>query len=435
MKAQRRRRSLGTSAGIARPFWILVLVAACNGASPSSPASALPAETRTPTASATASGPLPTGATPSTGPRSDPFDPAAISVALVPVATVAGGPLAFAAPNDGSGRVLVAAKDGRIWILQGKTVVATPLLDLRELVSSGGEQGLLGLAVHPEFPADPRVFVDYTDQSGDTVVASFRLAVDDPDRLDASTEKRILEVDQPHSRHNGGALAFGPDGFLYISLGDGGGAGDQAGNAQRTDTLLGKVLRIDVDVPANARQPYAIPTGNPFAGSNSARQEIWHLGLRNPWRMSFDRSTGALWIGDVGQGAWEEIDVAGSGVGGLNFGWRVREGRHCYAPPSGCDSTGLTEPVSEYGHDLGCTVIGGAVYRGSAQPLLVGGYLFADYCSGRLWVIAAAGSGYRAPVLVGTTGGGIAAFGEDAGGELFAANLDGTISRVVATAP
>ncbi|MEO5917993.1 MAG: PQQ-dependent sugar dehydrogenase, partial [Candidatus Limnocylindrales bacterium] len=331
-------------------------------------------------------------------------------------------------------RVFVAAKDGRIWILQGQTVVATPLLDLRELVSKGGEQGLLGLAVHPEFPADPRVFVDYTDKSGDTVVASYRLAVDDPDRLDASTEKRILEVDQPHSRHNGGALAFGPDGMLYIALGDGGGAGDQAGNAQRTDTLLGKVLRIDVNVPAGTVPPYAIPAGNPFAGSNSARQEIWLLGLRNAWRMSFDRSTGALWIGDVGQGAWEEIDVAGPGLGGLNFGWRVREGRHCYAPSSGCDSTGLTDPVSEYGHDLGCTVIGGAVYRGSAQPLLIGGYLFADYCSGRLWTIAAAGSGYREPILVGTTGGGIAAFGEDSMGELFAANLDGTISLVVVTA-
>ncbi|MEO8463315.1 MAG: PQQ-dependent sugar dehydrogenase, partial [Chloroflexota bacterium] len=352
-----------------------------------------------------------------------------------PVATVAGGPLAFAAPDDGSGRVFVAAKDGRIWILQGEAGVAAPVLDLRELVSNGGEQGLLGLAVHPDFPADPRVFVDYTDKSGDTVVASYSLADKDPNKLDPSTETRILEVDQPHSRHNGGALAFGPDGMLYIALGDGGGAGDQTGNAQRTDTLLGKVLRIDVNVPTGTVPPYVIPAGNPFAGSNSARQEIWLLGLRNPWRMSFDRSTGALWIGDVGQGSWEEIDVAGPGVGGLNFGWRVREGRHCYAPPSGCDSTGLTDPVSEYGHDLGCTVIGGAVYRGSAHPLLIGGYLFADYCSGRLWAIAAAGSGYRAPVLVGTTGGGIAAFGEDAGGELFAANLDGTISRVVATAP
>jgi glucose/arabinose dehydrogenase len=353
-------------------------------------------------------------------------------VTLAPVATIPGGPLAIAAPPDGTGRLFVAAKDGRVWILDGGTVRPTPLLDLRELVSDGGEQGLLGIAVHPDFPGDPRVFVDYTDRGGNTVVASYALAAGAADRLDPASATWIITVNQPFPNHNGGALAFGPGGKLYVSLGDGGSADDPLGRGQRTDTLLGKILRLDVNVPAGATRPYLIPPDNPFAGTSGVRPEIWLTGLRNPWRMSFDRRTGDLWIGDVGQGSWEEVDVARRGISGLNFGWARMEGRHCHEPASGCDPSGITMPVAEYGHDEGCTVIGGNVYRGVAQPLLAGLYLFADYCSGRLWAIPAASDGPTEPVRVGTATPGIAAFGEDEEGELYAANLDGTISRLVA---
>lgn len=413
----------------------LLALAACNasvspGPSPSGSTPVVASEA--PSRPATGVPGPTTGSSPGASPPAS-FDPGAISVTLEPIANVAGGPLAFAAPSDGSGRLFVAAKDGRIWILRDGSAARDPLLDLRSLVSTGGEQGLLGVAVHPEFPADPRVFVDYTDVDGNTVVASYWVSATDPDRLDPTTQATIITVDQPYPNHNGGAVAFGPDGMLYVSLGDGGGGGDPLGNGQRLDTLLGKVLRIDVNVDAGEQAPYLVPPDNPFVRRSTVRPEIWLTGLRNPWRMAFDRVTGDLWIGDVGQGDWEEIDVARDGVGGNNFGWNAMEGAHCFAPKSGCSTAGLTLPVTEYGHDLGCTVIGGAVYRGEAQPLLVGGYLFADYCSGRLWALDAANSGPVEPVRVGTAGAGIAAFGEDADGELYAANLDGTISRIVAS--
>ncbi|TAL13568.1 MAG: glucose dehydrogenase [Chloroflexota bacterium] len=416
-----------------------VLVASCSTpptAPPSAPGPS-PAASVLPTASGAS--PAPTGSTnaptPSPTPAATPappFVPEAVSVTLDPVASVAGGPLAFAAPRDGSGRLFVGAKDGRVWILDGGSVSSSALLDIRTLVSTGGEQGLLGLAVHPDFPADPRVFVDYTDTGGDTVVSSFRISAGDPGRLDSGSEQWVLRVAQPYPNHNGGALAFGPDGMLYVSLGDGGSGGDPEGNGQRLDTLLGKVLRLDVSIPAGGPATYRIPPDNPFVNRAGARGEIWLTGLRNPWRMAFDRATGDLWIGDVGQGDWEEIDVARTGASGLNFGWNVMEGAHCFSPARGCPTTGLVGPVTEYGHDLGCTVIGGLVYRGAAQPL-VGGYVFADYCSGRMWAIPAAGDGPVAPVRVGTAGSGIVAFGEDAAGEMYAANLDGTIARVIAS--
>lgn len=358
-----------------------------------------------------------------------PFDPDTVSVMLEPIVTVKGGPLAFAAPPDESLRLFVAAKDGRIWILRDGSVAREPLLDLRGAVSTGGEQGLLGIAVHPSFPADPRVFVDYTDTSGNTVVASYRVSASNPDRLDPASGQQILAVDQPFANHNGGAIAFGPDRMLYVSLGDGGSGGDPLGNGQRLDVLLGKVLRLDVGDGIGAG--YVVPADNPFVGQRGTRPEIWLIGLRNPWRMAFDRRTGDLWIGDVGQGDWEEVDVARTGVGGLNFGWNALEGSHCYPPSSECSAAGFAAPVTEYDHAAGCTIIGGSVYRGTAQPLFDGAYLFADFCSGRLWAISAKGDGPLDPVRVGTAGSGIVAFGEDDKGELFAANLDGTISRVV----
>jgi glucose/arabinose dehydrogenase len=390
------------------------------------------------------SSPQPTGEQPagstsaSSQPRSSespstPFDPAHVAVAMTPYVHVDGGPLAIGAPPDGSGRLFVATQDGRIWVIsRAGAVAATPLLNISQRITSGGERGLLGIAVHPRFPADPRVFVDYTDLHGNTVVSSFSLDPADTSRVDLGSERIIFTATQPFANHNGGALLFGPDGDLYISLGDGGSGGDPFGNGQRLDTTLGKVLRIDVDNPSNGRA-YGIPAGNPFVGTSTARPEIWLYGLRNPWRMSFDRATGDLWIGDVGQEKWEEVDVARAGASGLNFGWNRMEGLHCYAPANGCDTSGLTLPVAEYGHGPECTVIGGYVYRGSAYPALLGGYLFADYCSGTIFAIPAAGTGQTTPVVVGKTKNGISGFGEDTSGELYAANLDGTISKVTVT--
>ncbi len=407
-----------------------MLVAACV---PTLPPTAAPTPyVSAPTPAATSATPRRTDAPPSptATPAPTPADPAAVSVTLADVSAIDGAPLAFAATADATGRVFVAGKDGRVWVLADGRIAAQPVLDLGGRVSAGGEQGLLGIALHPAFPGDPRLFADYTDTNGDTVVASYVLAGDGSGRFDLASETWILTVDQPFGNHNGGALAFGPDGMLYVSLGDGGGANDPLGSGQRLDTLLGKILRIDVDATGDAA--YGIPRDNPFTSVAGARPEIWHLGLRNPWRFAFDPSTGDLWIGDVGQGAWEEVDVARTGQAGLNFGWDVLEGTHCHEPATGCDDTGMTAPVAQYGHDVGCTVIGGTVYRGDAQPLLAGLYLFADYCSGRLWAIRADRTGPQEPVRVGTAGSGIVAFGLDADGEILVANLDGSISRLVA---
>ncbi|HJW22886.1 MAG TPA: PQQ-dependent sugar dehydrogenase [Candidatus Limnocylindrales bacterium] len=351
---------------------------------------------------------------------------------LQPYARVAGGPLAITWPDDGSGRLFVAAQDGRAWVVRGGTTVDQPLLDIRAIVTSGGERGLLGIATHPGFATDSQVFVDYTDRNGDTVVASYAIDPANPDRLDPATARPILHVGQPYPNHNGGAVAFGPDGDLYVSLGDGGGAGDPQGNGQRLDTTLGKVLRIDVDHPSNGRA-YGIPAGNPFVGNPLSHPEILLYGLRNPWRMAFDRLTGSLWIGDVGQNAWEEVDVAGRGVGGLNFGWNRMEGDHCFAPASGCDQSGLTPPVTEYSHDGGaCVVIGGIVYRGDAYPVLRGAYLYSDFCTGTIWALAADAAA-PVPAVVGAHAGQIAAYGEDEAGNAYAASLDGTLNRVMAS--
>jgi glucose/arabinose dehydrogenase len=364
------------------------------------------------------------------------FDPTHVAISLQPFATVPGGPLGIAAPDDASGRLFVAAQDGRAWVVDRNGLTAsTPLLDISSEITSGGERGLLGIAAHPNFAQDPRVFVDYTDLGGNTVVASYRVSSSDADRLDPETAVPLLHVQQPFSNHNGGGLQFGPDGDLYIALGDGGSGGDPLGNGQSLSTLLGKLLRIDVDTPGSDT-PYGIPPGNPFIGRSGAKPEIWAYGLRNPWRFSFDRLTGDLWIGDVGQGAWEEVDEARNQQGGLDFGWNRMEGAHCFQPQSGCDQSGLTMPVAEYGHDLGCVVVGGYVYRGSRFPILQGGYVFLDFCSGRIFALDAAsatpGTNLAPVVQVGMTDGQAAAFGQDQAGELYVASLKGQILRVVA---
>lgn len=333
-------------------------------------------------------------------------------------------PVDVADPGDGSGRLFVVEQAGRIRIVDGRRLVDRPFLDLSDRVTSGGEQGLLGLAFHPGYPTDPRFYVDYTDLHGDTNVSEFRVTATDSATADPASEQILLHIDQPFANHNGGGLVFGPDGMLYVTTGDGGSGGDPNGNGQRLDTLLAKILRIDVGRPDGATErPYTVPADNPFAGVAGAMPEIWLTGLRNPWRVRFDAATGDLWIGDVGQSAWEEIDVARAGSKGLNFGWNVMEGFHCYAPTSGCDQRGLTLPVSEYGHDLGCAVIGGVVVRGSGQPALDGRYVFADECSGNVWTLDAAAAGRQDPVLAGQWAGSISSISQADDGTLLATDV------------
>ncbi|HVL54424.1 MAG TPA: PQQ-dependent sugar dehydrogenase [Vitreimonas sp.] len=406
----------------------IVLLAACAGGAtdPPSPDGPSPGRSVPATPTGPASPPAPTS-TASGEPR--PFDPAAVTITLEPVVEIPGAPLAIAAPDDGSGRLYVAERGGRIWTVGEGQRGDQPFLDIATRVTAGGEQGLLGLAFHPDFPEDPRLFIYYTDRNQDNVVAERRIDPADPERADGEYEREILRMDDFAPNHNGGALAFGPDGYLYIATGDGGGAGDPQQTGQRLDTLLGKILRIGV-APSDTPGDYQRPPDNPFTAEGGL-PEIWHTGLRNPWRFSFDRETDDLWIGDVGQNRWEEINVDRGGAGGLNFGWSIMEGRECFRE-EGCDPAGLTAPVTVYPHDLGCSVTGGFVYRGQQWPALVNGYLFADYCSGRVWALDASSDEVGEPLVVAETNHAISSFGEDAGGELYATDLQGRLLRVVA---
>jgi glucose/arabinose dehydrogenase len=342
-------------------------------------------------------------------------------------------PVFVTSAHDGSGRLFIVEQTGRIKIYDGH-VRSTPFLNLAGKVTGGNEQGLLGLAFHPNFKANRKLYVNFTNLNGTTVIREYRVSASNPNVVDPSTKRLILKIYQPYENHNGGMLAFGPDGFLYIGMGDGGGAGDPAGRGQSTGTLLGKLLRIDVNGTSGSRH-YRIPASNPFVGI-AGLDEIWQLGLRNPWRWSFDRSTHDLWIGDVGQGAWEEIDRAtrtGSGAGrGVNWGWDVLEGRHCYPPSvSTCNTSGKTMPLVEYDHGGGrCAVTGGYVYRGSAIPALVGGYVFGDYCSGEIWVVAANAAAPATKTLLLDTNLLISSFGENASGELLVTDLGGRLYRI-----
>ncbi len=282
---------------------VIAVVACANGGASPSPITARP------TSSAATPTVVPSGST-DTSPTISPVPHPVGEIQLQVVVDGLDQPLDLDPARDGSGRLFVAEQGGRIRIVVDGDLVERPFLDISDRITTGGERGLLGIALHPAFPDDPRIFVDYTDRQGDTVVSSFDVSAD-PDVADPDSERIILGVAQPYGNHNGGAVAFGPDGFLYIALGDGGGGGDPEGNGRRLDTLLAKILRIDVDVPTSGASPYDIPEDNPWVGgANGARPEIWLTGLRNPWRMRFDRATGDLWIGDVGQGEWEEIDVA-----------------------------------------------------------------------------------------------------------------------------
>ena len=348
---------------------------------------------------------------------------AAPALRLDVVADGLSSPLDVVAAEDGTGRLFVAEQVGRIRIVRDGATQAEPWLDITDRITAGGEQGLLGIALHPAFPDDPRVFVHYTDLAGNTVVSSFTVSPDDPDVVDPSSERIVLQVEQPYANHNGGALGFGADDLLYISLGDGGSGGDPHDNGQRLDTLLGKILRVDIDVAEDATPAYSIPADNPYAdGADGARPEIWASGMRNPWRMRFDPLTGDLWIGDVGQGSWEEVDVARAGQGGLDFGWSLMEGLHCYRE-EGCDQTGLTLPATEYGRDAGSTVIGGVVVRDPTRPTLDGRYVFADIYSGTLFLLDPVGDQPRDWTVGLTSDHQISSIGQDASGAVYLTDL------------
>ncbi len=353
------------------------------------------------------------------------------SIRLDKVAEGFDQPLDVAVPEDGTGRIFVVEQGGRIRIVRDGTVDQTPFLDISDRISAGGERGLLGMALHPDYPSDGRIFVDYTDKDGNTVVSSFETSLD-ADVIDPGTEKVLLRVQQPYPNHNGGSVVFGGDGMLYIGMGDGGSGGDPQGNGQNLGTMLGKILRIDVDVAAGNDGPYAIPEDNPYAdGADGARPEIWASGLRNPWRMRFDGATGDLWVGDVGQAAWEEVDVIRAGTGGLDLGWNVMEATHCYQPAQGCDQTGLTLPVAEYGHDLGCAIVGGVVVHDHTMPTIDGRYIFSDDCTGNIWVIDTGGAALRDPTLVLDSGRAISAIAQDSTGAVYMTDLgSGELLRV-----
>ncbi len=338
--------------------------------------------------------------------------------------------LGFARPvdlvdvGDGSGLLVVEQEGYLRWLVDGQSL-ETPFLDLSGRVSTGGsEQGLLGLALHPKYAENRLFYVNYTDRRGDTVLAQFQ--ADAAGRsVDPQTEQILLRVNQPYANHNGGGLAFGPDGYLYVALGDGGSAGDPQGNAKNPERLLGKLLRLAVD----GQGGYAIPFDNPFAGGGG-QPEVWALGLRNPWRFSFDRLTGDLYIADVGQNRWEEVNFLPAGSpGGAHFGWNFREGRNPYQGEPD-RSIELIDPVWEYSHDLGCSVTGGFVYRGAAFPEWQGVYFVGDYCNGRVWgLLNNAGTWMVQPLFeVSDT---ISAFGQDANGELYLlGHRTGTIYRL-----
>uniref|UniRef100_C6E595 Glucose/sorbosone dehydrogenase-like protein n=1 Tax=Geobacter sp. (strain M21) TaxID=443144 RepID=C6E595_GEOSM len=346
--------------------------------------------------------------------------PAAIT--LTPVAKGLKQPTAIANARDGTNRLFVLEQRGTVRILRNGVLDSEPFLDIRRQVKSGGEQGLLGIAFPKEFRSAKTFYVNYTDRAGvgNTVVASFKVGTD-PEHADSASKRKILGIVQPYANHNGGQLAFGPDGFLYIGTGDGGSGGDPHGNGQKRDTLLGKLLRIEVGTGA---APYAIPKDNPFGN------EIWAYGLRNPWRFSFDRVGGDLYIADVGQNEVEEIDYLPAGTGkGTNFGWNVMEGSRCYKKEK-CDKAGMVPPVAEYYQGEGdCSVTGGYVYRGKMEQLK-GIYLYGDFCSGRIWGLSQSGGKWVSRLLLETPHR-ISTFGEDEQGELYVADYgEGTIYRV-----
>ena len=358
--------------------------------------------------------------------------PVSPQIALVPRFSGLAAPLGVIHAGDGTGNLYVVEQAGRIRLIDNGTLLSAPFLDISTRVLSGGEQGLLGLAFPPGFATSGRFYVNYTRiQDGATVIARFLRTVN-PNVADNTSEVVLLVIPQPFANHNGGQLAFGPDGFLYIGMGDGGSGGDPQNNAQNPALLLGKMLRIDVESTPDPGLPYAIPPTNPFLDNAAYRGEIWALGLRNPWRFSFDRQTGDLYIADVGQNLFEEVNFQpATSPGGENYGWRIMEGAHCFIDPA-CSSTGLVLPVAEYSHGPECSITGGFVYRGPAFPRIQGVYIYADFCSGKFWGLQRVGADWQNALLL-TGPPSISSFGEDEAGNLYAADLAaGIVYEVVA---
>ena len=363
-------------------------------------------------------GPSDARETPGRAAEPDPFRAGSVTLELRSVAEGFEAPIYITHAGDGSNRLYVVEQGGLIHTMLNGRVDAEPFLDVSALTDPGGEQGLLGLAFHPDFEDNGRFFVDYTDTGGDTVVAEYRAR---GERADPGSATVLLRIEQPYPNHNGGALEFGPDGYLYIAMGDGGSAGDPEDRAENQDELLGKLLRIDVD----GASPYGIPADNPFAGGGG-RPEVWADGLRNPWRFSFDQPTRTLWIADVGQSAREEVNRVSFRRGALDYGWNEMEGTACFEPPTGCDQQGRVTPITEYTHEEdGCSITGGYVYRGRRFPELRGGYFFSDFCSGKVWAIDAERPARQRPIELLDTEHAVSSFGVDARGELYLTDLSG----------
>lgn len=342
-------------------------------------------------------------------------------------------PVLLTSSKDGSNRIFVVERQGVVRVFANDSTANSTniFLDIRNRVTSGGEMGLLGLAFHPNFASNGFLFVNYTSSLGGsrrTRISRFTAA---GNMADPNSEVILLEFGQPFSNHNGGMLDFGPDGFLYIAVGDGGSGGDPQNNGQNRATLLGSILRIDVD-RQDAGLAYGIPASNPFVGQgNGVREEIFAYGLRNPWRFSIDSQTGQVWVGDVGQGSFEEVDLI---EGGNNYGWNIMEGFHCFGS-SGCNDTDLTLPIVEYSHaDGNCSITGGAIYRGPRRPELTGAYIYGDFCSGRIWLLRYNGQ-VQADSLLLDTALSISSFGTDEQEELYVVDLGGSIYRFSGTRP
>ncbi len=331
---------------------------------------------------------------------------------------------------DGADRLFVLEQEGLIYVFENleNVTAANIFVDISDRVLFGGEQGLLGFAFHPNFTENGYFYVDYT--AGNprrTVIARYSVAQNNPNEADKNSEEILLEVEQPYSNHNGGQIAFGPDGYLYIALGDGGSAGDPHGNGQNRSTLLGSILRIDVD-STSGNMNYGVPSDNPFVGNTEGyREEIYAYGLRNPWRFSFDQVTGWLWAADVGQNRREEIDVIEKGK---NYGWNIMEGNLCYSPPENCNQAGLEPPIWDYSHDQGFSITGGFVYRGSELTELIGSYIYGDYGSGRIWALRYDGVNDPVNTEFLNTNLNIASFGIDGKNEIYICALDGKIYKL-----
>jgi glucose/arabinose dehydrogenase len=339
-----------------------------------------------------------------------------LAIKLIPIAAGLSKPVYLTHAGDGSNRLFLVEQAGRILILANGAAKPTSFLDIMARVGSDSlEQGLLSVAFHPNYAENGFFFVNYTDKQGDTVIARYQ-ASPGADIANPDSAQILLTVEQPYANHNGGQIAFGPDNYLYIGMGDGGAAGDPHNNGQKLDTLLGKILRLDINAAT-----YLVPESNPFVSTNQGRTEIWSYGWRNPWRFSFDWATGDMYIADVGQNQYEEVHVELAGTpGGQNYGWRLLEGSHCFET-DGCEPTalGVVLPITEYDHSLGCSITGGYVYRGAQFPALNGVYFYGDYCSGILWGLRREADGSWSQAQLLSTGHTISSFGQDEAGELY----------------